>query len=198
MGEEQAMPKIEHIDQLMEFNDVAFVSAAYQIVLGRAPDPEGMRYYLKRLRAGFSKFQIVSQLHLSKEGLERTVNLPGMAIALRRYRRGQYPLAGWLFRLVERTEGNGVAERTLRAIEQQSYQLSEEYNNHFHKMEATIAGLRYLVSERGGVPQAIPKVSINAAERDGYRRLSPAAKDVYFQLKAAAAIHAGSIETCDL
>jgi chromosome segregation ATPase len=57
----------KNIDQLLELNDAAFIEGAYQALLGRAADPEGMRYYLGRLRAGYDKTSIITQIAMSAE-----------------------------------------------------------------------------------------------------------------------------------
>jgi Domain of unknown function (DUF4214) len=56
-----------NINQLLELNDAAFVEGAYQALLGRAADPEGMRYYLERLRTGYDKSGIIAQIAMSVE-----------------------------------------------------------------------------------------------------------------------------------
>jgi Domain of unknown function (DUF4214) len=56
-----------NINQLLELNDAAFVEGAYQALLGRAADPEGMHYYLGRLRAGYDKTGIIAQIAMSAE-----------------------------------------------------------------------------------------------------------------------------------
>jgi chromosome segregation ATPase len=57
----------KNIDQLLELNDAVFIEGAYQALLGRAADPEGMRYYLGRLRAGYDKTGIIAQIAVSAE-----------------------------------------------------------------------------------------------------------------------------------
>jgi hypothetical protein len=56
------------LDELLQYHDKQFISCAYQTLLGRTPDPEGLQYYLDRLRSGISKYEILAQLRFSKEG----------------------------------------------------------------------------------------------------------------------------------
>jgi Domain of unknown function (DUF4214) len=58
---------VDNINQLLELNDAAFIEGAYQALLGRAADPEGKRYYLERLRAGYEKSGIIAQIAMSAE-----------------------------------------------------------------------------------------------------------------------------------
>ena len=105
------------LDQLLGCHDQQFVCSAYTTLLGRDPDHDGMTYYLGRLRAGFSKMHILSQLYLSDEAKIRQISLPGLDSAIKHYQKTQYPLIGWLFNLRGDVERNNSIERKLRSIE---------------------------------------------------------------------------------
>ncbi|MFL6678603.1 MAG: DUF4214 domain-containing protein [Burkholderiaceae bacterium] len=53
---------------LQSLDDFQFLEQAYRRTLGRAVDPLGLRDYLKRLRAGARKEQVLSELRSSVEG----------------------------------------------------------------------------------------------------------------------------------
>jgi len=55
------------IDELLSYYDIQFVHCAYKTLLGREPDPEGMHYYLMRLRSGINKIKILSDIRKSEE-----------------------------------------------------------------------------------------------------------------------------------
>ena len=55
------------LDELLSYHDRHFVCCAYRTLLGREPDPDGLNYYLNRLRAGYSKIRILQQLRHSSE-----------------------------------------------------------------------------------------------------------------------------------
>jgi hypothetical protein len=59
------------LDELLSYHDLHFVLCAFQTLLGRAPDPEGLNYYLGRVRTGHSKIQILKQLRRSPESFLR-------------------------------------------------------------------------------------------------------------------------------
>ena len=193
------------LDELLACHDQHFVQCAYQTLLGRAPDPEGLGYYLGRLRTGFSKMRIVAQLRLSKEGQAHAVKLPGLDIAIQRHLKEQSPLLGWLFRQLHGGDGNHPTERKLRSIENQLFLLGDESSRRFDQLETALVGLHHLVVQQthsvvaalGGTHRA----SHDAASPptpppsppsppDGLKQLSPRARDIYFQLKTAAATHA--------
>ncbi|WP_459252659.1 FkbM family methyltransferase [Paraburkholderia sediminicola] len=188
--------------ELLACHDQQFVLCAYQTLLGRSPDPDGLKYYLGRLRAGISKIQLLKQLRTSSEGKAHAAELMGLDAAIQRHQTGQIPVIGWLFRMRGDAGSSGALERELRSIENQLYLLRDESSRRFTQLEAAIAGLQNLVLEQtqsvvtslGRTPSTLPDTprtsSISAPESDGLDRLSPRAKDIYFQLKAAA-IRAG-------
>ena len=81
------MQTIQHIDELLELQDAVFIAAAYQVLLGRAPDPSGADFYLKRLQSGIEKVRILKELRRSPEGRARTVRVAGLDAAIRRQER---------------------------------------------------------------------------------------------------------------
>ncbi|MGO9952262.1 MAG: methyltransferase domain-containing protein, partial [Dissulfurispiraceae bacterium] len=112
------------LDELISFHDEQFVRCAYQAVLGRTPDSEGLDYYLHRLRTGVPKIQILAQLRLSEEGKAHAAQVSGLDPAIQRYQRGRYPLIGWMFRLLNDAESNHPIENKIRSIENQLYVLN--------------------------------------------------------------------------
>lgn len=55
------------LDELLSYHDQPFVLCAFRTLLSRDPDPEGLNYYLGRVRAGHSKIHILGQLRRSPE-----------------------------------------------------------------------------------------------------------------------------------
>src|ERR1700733_14487159 len=109
------------LDELLACYDQHFVRRAYQTLLNREPDSEGLGYYLGRLRMGFSKLWILAQIRSSQESKASAPNLPWLDEAITRYRKGKYPLIGWIFRLGRDSEDDhpveSKLERKLRSIE---------------------------------------------------------------------------------
>lgn len=190
------------LNELLAWHDQQFVICAYQTLFGRAPDSEGLAYYLGRLRSGFSKIQMLAQLRLSKEGKSRATTLPKLDRAIRQHQRGQYPLIGWLFKQPDDGSGRESIHRKLRAIENQMLILNEASDHRFNQMETAFAGLHQLILNQsqtvisilGGTPPVTPNSAAHApiepAALDGLKQLSPRARDVYLQLKTAAVQHA--------
>jgi FkbM family methyltransferase len=190
------------LSELLAWHDQQFVVCAYQTLFGREPDPEGLAYYLGRLRSGFSKIQMLAQLRLSKEGKSRATTIPKLDEAIQQHQRGQYPLIGWLFRQSDDGSGSESIHRKLRAIENQILVLNEASNLRFNQMETAFTGLHQLILNQsqtvisilGGTtpvsPDSATHAPIEPTALDGLKQLSPRARDVYLQLKTAAVAHA--------
>jgi FkbM family methyltransferase len=71
-----------HIGQLLALDGDAFVGAAYQTLLRREPDPDGLRNYVQELNSGASKLSVLSKLRNSEEGRRSGVPLIGYRGAL--------------------------------------------------------------------------------------------------------------------
>jgi hypothetical protein len=115
-------------DQLLAGHGAAFLNRAYQTLLGREPDPEGLRFYLGQLKRGISKIQILAELRRSREARSWAKRQParaGSAAAMmhrldweiRKFRLGRAPLFGPLFRAALGIEGNRPIEMRLRRLE---------------------------------------------------------------------------------
>jgi chromosome segregation ATPase len=99
-----------NINQLLELNDAAFVEGAYQALLGRAADPEGMRYYLGRLRAGYDKTGIIAQIAMSAEMRPTEKKKPSLQEAIASTKNARHWLKGIFSR-------NDRIERQVHRIE---------------------------------------------------------------------------------
>lgn len=152
---EEVLAFPETLRGLCLLNDRAFIDAAYQMVLGREPDVDGMSNYLIQLRSGKSKQGLLSdivhspefrkrkQLNLSllkeHKGSTIGVNVEPQAIehamvglicdlekAANRYGLGQLPIIGWLFRFLFDVEGEREIEKRFRRLENQIYLLGSK------------------------------------------------------------------------
>lgn len=108
------MQTIQHIDELLELQDAVFVSAAYQVLLGRAPDPSGADFYLKRLQSGIEKVRILKELRRSPEGRARTIRVTGLDVAIRRQERLD---SSPLWRLLREFGYGSAKRRAPRAVQ---------------------------------------------------------------------------------
>jgi GT2 family glycosyltransferase len=70
-------PPVRHWRELRALDGERFVQAAYASILARDADPQGLENYQAELKAGVSKFTIVSRLRTSEEGRGKGLPLPG-------------------------------------------------------------------------------------------------------------------------
>jgi glycosyltransferase involved in cell wall biosynthesis len=84
------------LDDLLSWDDVRFLHGAYGTFLRRAPDPEGLRYYLARLRAGAQKITILGEIVGSPEGAANAVELPGLREIVILHKLSSVPIIGRL------------------------------------------------------------------------------------------------------
>ncbi len=63
------------LDKIFQNNEVEFINACFLALLGRAPDQDGLHYYLGRLNAGYGKRGILAQIARSPERTNRETHL---------------------------------------------------------------------------------------------------------------------------
>ena len=118
------------LSELLALHDRRFIESAYQTIIHREPDNDGIATYLRLLRSGLSKYRILDILRNSPEGLRCDINLPGLDLALRRYRRTLMPVFGPLFSFLYRIEYEGPATARARRIENLLYRICREIGMH--------------------------------------------------------------------
>jgi SAM-dependent methyltransferase/SOS-response transcriptional repressor LexA len=77
LGREEAA---YHFRDFLAYDDVDFVRAAYQAILKRDADEEGLRCYLAMLQDGASKAEILHRICESPEGRRKNVRIGGLRL----------------------------------------------------------------------------------------------------------------------
>ena len=164
---------------LLQHNDRRFVRCAYLTLLKREPDPSGFSFYVRRLRDGAPKMQILIEICSSDEARAAGANLPGLRRAIRRQKLIRLPLIGNLAKMLFDGEGESVFETRLRVIEQQIFLLVQRFDSH---------GAQVSVVERRDQSSsaADPIEMIRSLEPAGFEALPAAAREIYFKLRIAA------------
>jgi mannosyltransferase OCH1-like enzyme len=78
MGGEDAGDAIHHVNDLLAFDDEVFIRLSFQRLLGRDPDLSALGNYLRRLRSGQDRRDIVRELARSDEARRHGRVLPGV------------------------------------------------------------------------------------------------------------------------
>jgi len=83
-----------HVRDLLAFEDVEFIRAAYAATLGRPPDEDGLGCYLRMLRGGASKIEILGRLRNSTEGKQQGSRIRGLWLPYMLDRVSRLPVVG--------------------------------------------------------------------------------------------------------
>jgi FkbM family methyltransferase len=142
----------EDIRRLLRRRSDDFLRAAYTVVLGRLPDPDGERHFMRRLEQGGERLDILASLRWSSEGRSRGPVTGALAIATNWYRwRRFWPIGSFLHRRALRRFMPLVAERLATIVAEL---------DHLDEIQGTgieAAGHTALGEQAGSVPtQALP------------------------------------------
>jgi FkbM family methyltransferase len=193
-----------NVDTLLQYQDDEFVECAYCTLLKRQPDPTGFGYYIRRLRSGVPKMQILAEIYASQEARATDTHLPGLRKAIRRQRLSQLPVAGALLGFFIDIDGHSTLEKRLRVVEQQVFVLSGHSKIHIAQMKQVIERLKQIseseqpdgVSSNTGslpasstsTPNSEPRVYFsdagNVVHAPPLCQLSPGVSRTFFDLKA--------------
>jgi glycosyltransferase involved in cell wall biosynthesis len=174
------------LNELLYYHDEHFIQSAFQTVLNREPDDEGMRFYLASVRAGVEKMEILSQLYASSEGRERQRKLEALDEAIDAHQRLKAPLLGPIRRVVSTASDSAVsaAEGALYALEpriKERFTVPEEQFLHcaYHALLARPPDLHGLRSYIQSIQNRVAKVEILAqikASEEGKSRIAEIAR----------------------
>ena len=161
-----ARKQIQSVVQLMELHDGAFVKEAYQVLLGRAADPEGMRNYVDRLRVGDSKERIIAQIAASAEAKKRVTDLKGLTELVASQRKANHWLWGRGFR-------GRHTERQIQRLENQLGRMAQHAAKSEAEGHARIANIehpvrqihRLLETELSRMSNSFEKVKVESSAR---------------------------------
>jgi hypothetical protein len=126
------MDAADNLKALLQYQDRQFVECAYLTLLKREPDPQGLSFYLERLRGGEAKLQILSELYSSAEAREAGADLPWLHGAMRRQRLTRLPVVGVVLKSFINRESKSELASRLRVLEQKVFlleQLAEDPEN---------------------------------------------------------------------
>jgi Glycosyltransferase WbsX/Domain of unknown function (DUF4214) len=156
-----------HVNSTMSLNDMlsyrneAFVHNVYHVLLGRAADTEGLQHYLGKVMAGASKVELIIEVSLSKEGLKRNVEVPGLKKEIKRYRLLKTPVFGPLFKACGLSLMDGKIANNIRVVENKLTQIELSISQQLGQLtQAVIANnQKSFTTSNAPTPVARPKAS---------------------------------------
>jgi hypothetical protein len=86
------------LEEMLSYDDEAFLVCVYITLLGRNPDPQGFMYYFDKIKAGEGKIEIIYQIYRSREARKRSVYLSGLKLAMEKMYWARIPLINKLFK----------------------------------------------------------------------------------------------------
>jgi hypothetical protein len=176
------------LEALLELPDTLFVIAAYQAVLGRAPDPGGLQNYVSQVRAGNDKVHILAELAQSPEGRMKSRELSGLSEAIVEFRKRAPSFWGRLYRRLAGTAG-GSTERNLRVIDNR-LRLAEQGLAKQAEQLADLRALALKLLANSGSSDLINQAPDNhgAEHSDSISQISPNVARIFLELKGAIAM----------
>ena len=129
-----------HLNDLLGFQDEAFIRNAYQVILERDPDDAGLAEYLRQLRSGrFSKIDILSSLRFSPEGQNANVQIAGLGRSSGLRKLYRVPVLGYLLRLAVAVVRLPVLITNFRQIESHTAAQLDRVASHVNEAVAQLS-----------------------------------------------------------
>jgi hypothetical protein len=173
------------LEQLIELHDHAFVTKAYEVILGRAPDPGGLSNYLAQVRSGVHKAQIIAELAQSSEGRLKGIDLPGMHAIIAKYRKGAPDFLHRLFRRLTNASMEAT-ERQLRIIDNRLYLMEQSLLQQAKQLDSLLTLVRQ-IGIHPGSPSSRGLDNNDAIHAPPLSHLSPRLARTFVDLKAVIA-----------
>jgi len=128
------------LNDLLGFQDEAFVTNAYRAILKREPDDVGLTQYLREVRSGrYSKIDVLSSLRFSAEGQNANVTIKGLgrlSILRKLYRA---PVIGYFLRLTVAILRLPVLVTNFRQLESHTAAQLDRVAGHLNEVVAHLA-----------------------------------------------------------
>lgn len=137
-------------DELFDLRDMAFVEAAYLLMLQRPADPIGSAYYLGRLRNGYSQISVLDQLSRAPDAEPPWSDVPNLREQLERYRRAIRPPIGLWRRRFDPVFGMSRSLRRARAIQNELARTRQEVLARCADLNGEVTLLRDFVGRIAG------------------------------------------------
>jgi hypothetical protein len=168
--------KINSVHDLLRLYDADFLAAAYETLLGRRLDIDGVRSYLNLLREGHDREFVIYALATSPEGLQFQSDLDGLPQFLKLQQRlRRSPLAIFL-RVVYRLRYQRLQANRVESM--------------IGCLESSIVRLESRITRLESVAQTLREVAVSTAsppneDRQALRLIkSPRAREIFDRLHA--------------
>jgi FkbM family methyltransferase len=146
------------ISDLLACDAQNFVRRAFWVLLGRWPEPEAFRYYVKLVGADSERLHLLAAIGGAEEAVFRAALLDRIDSEIRRYLLGGVPIIGAVAQLfmkpIERRDATSRGLRAmqvenatrLHSIEQEIYKRGQTEEKRFNQLDQSISQLQQYVS----------------------------------------------------
>lgn len=107
------------VSELLAMEGKDFLDIAYKSILNREIDYNGEAHYLRRLRVGDRKYDVIRSLKRSNEGKSAKAKIDGMRKYLLRHWLTDLPIIGWVVSRLYNVETNDPISRQIRVLKAQ-------------------------------------------------------------------------------
>lgn len=135
------------LGELVQFHGYEFVANAYQAIMLRPADPEGLGYFLDLLQRGESKITILGRLRYSLEGKRHGVTVKGLWFSYLTSQLYGLPIIGHVLRTLSILARLPTLERNLQVFETHSAYQANQISN---KISNKIEDLQRITHQRWG------------------------------------------------
>lgn len=104
---------MNHVNDLMIYHDEDFVRAVYMAILNRPADKEGLSFYVRQIRSGVHREEVIYCVATSVEAKRVQSDLGGVADIVRKWSSVKLPVFGYFY---SRKLRGGTHERELRCF----------------------------------------------------------------------------------
>ncbi len=139
--QQKAEPKVFSLEELLTLEDEAFIEYAYQLILNRQADHEGLDHYLHLLRTGTDKTRIIGILCSSAEGQANAHLFPGYRKEVLKRRLTKLPVVGTLFKILLPLLTVGPFRQHVNASFNHFHRVTGAYSAQQHENEIRIQAL---------------------------------------------------------
>jgi FkbM family methyltransferase len=129
---------------LMTMYDESFVLGAYRLVLQRAPDEGGLKYYLARVRGGTARERIIYELAASEEGRRKSSNVPEVSRFLEHFESRQPSRVASALRRVKPPAADPLDQR-FNALENLVFRLVAQQEGRLNALHASLMSIESTV-----------------------------------------------------
>ena len=171
------LQKFRDVNQLLGLSDLLLVEALYAGLLQRRADPEELDFYVRRLRCGYGKDQLIVDFAALPEVIAKGVALAGLQRFVARQRRLRRSLWRFLGRGRQHESQLNRLENDLGRVMQEMEAMHQQTNQRLGAIEsllnlATADGTAHPAAGPTANPDGVDLSDVSVAVRRIFRKLT--------------------------